>query len=1582
MRTIASRSVPRIRGPLGGLWRCASPSSQPACRGRVASLLALLVSVLALAGVCAGPAAANTAVTSNITANTTWTLAGSPYDIDGSTLSVAEGVTLTLEPGVTVDFNAGQYATFFVKGTIKSLGSASSPVVFTSSQALLGGGAPGQYTGVTVESGNASSQFSYTDFYYGAKGSGAFYNYRALYATKGSTIAVDHSVFEHNAYTGIQVFEATANISYSTVANNGGGLSNSNGLLNVSHSTIAKNTEDGVWLGVLESSTEPGSSFMYDTIAENGIVGINDVDNSCTSALSKYPHGEYNNIFANDPSSLAQKQLQTTYTCKALAVDWENNYWGGEAYFYHNNEHCSETSTPYGGHVAYSWSKPEHSYEIPVGPVSSGKAVYTKTFEGKEVIFGCGWDTVNITNILLSPIANGAPEPTGSVLYGGGRSLAAPNLVKLYCGDPVNCVTGNFYETYTDLHVPGLNGGLTFMRSYNSQVAANGTHGPFGYGWSFEFGESLSLDPSGQSATVTNADGSTVTFTKLEGVWTVPAWVQATLVQNGEGVFTYTLPDQRAFTFSSSGVLQKITDRNGNATTLTYVSGRLETVTDPAGRKLTLAYNAEGLVESVKDPMGHTVKYAYEGGNLKSVTEPGEASARWQFKYDSSREITEVIDGRGGTVVNKYDGSHRVTEQKDPLERKTTWSYASGETKVTLPTGSVTRALFSKDLPTSVTHAYGTSSASTTSYGYDENDNLISVTDPNSHITKYGYDGQGNRTSVVDPNEHETKWTYDSTHDVLSVTTPKGEKTTIERDSHGNATSISRPAPGSTTQTTKYEYDSHGDLTSTEDPLKRITKYGYDAHGDRTSETDPVGDKRTWEYDEDSQETATVSPRGNVEGGEPAKYKTTIERDAQERPVKVTDPLGHETKYAYDANGNLETQTDPNGHTTSYTYDADNEQVKVKEPNGTVTETGYDGAGQVISQADGDKHETKYVRNLLEQVTEVIDPLGRKTTKEYDAAGNLKALTDPAKRTATYTYDPANRLKEVTYSDGKTHAVKYEYDADGDRTSMVDGTGTTSYTYDQLDRLTESKDGHGDKTSYEYDLANEQTKITYPNAKSVTRAYDKAGRLETVADWLEHTTKFAYDPDSNLTTVTFPTGTSNVDKYAYDNAGRMSEVAMSKGAETLASLVYARDSDGQVKTITSKGLPGEEKPGYEYDTNNRLTKAAATAYEYDAANNTTKVGTGAYTYDKANELETGPSLKYAYDELGERTKTTPSTGPATSYGYDQAGDLISVERPKEGEVAEIKDTYAYDGDGLRASQTISGTTTYLTWDVTESLPLILGDGTNSYVYGPGGLPVEQVSSGGTVTYLHHDQQGSTRLLTGSTGAVTATTTFDAYGNKTGSTGTGTTPLGYDAQYTSTDTGLIYLRARVYDPATAQFLTTDPLAGITRTTYNYAGQNPLTYSDPSGLVFGIPGTPTNGEVLSAVGKFGETVGGAALAGAEYLGGLAVKAGETIVELARYASPAVIAGICLAAPEACESALTIGLVLDTGMEGYEIASNPADALEGSRHMSMLDYFSGLDERLAFMGPALAAAELSSVDAALQGAGRPGGGLVLVC
>ena len=153
---------------------------------------------------------------------------------------------------------------------------------------------------------------------------------------------------------------------------------------------------------------------------------------------------------------------------------------------------------------------------------------------------------------------------------------------------------------------------------------------------------------------------------------------------------------------------------------------------------------------------------------------------------------------------------------------------------------------------------------------------------------------------------------------------------------------------------------------------------------------------------------------------------------------------------------------------------------------------------------------------------------------------------------------------------------------------------------------------------------------------------------------------------------------------------------MAKGTETLASLAYTRDDDGQVEKATSTGLPDAGETKYTYDENNRLTKAGSTEYEYDAANNPTKAGPNNNTFNEGDELEKGGGVEYAYDELGERTKATPSSGPVTAYGYDQAGDLTSVERPEGESKPKIEDSYAYNGEGLRTSQTINGTTSYCT----------------------------------------------------------------------------------------------------------------------------------------------------------------------------------------------------------------------------------------------------------------------------------------------
>jgi len=192
-----------------------------------------------------------------------------------------------------------------------------------------------------------------------------------------------------------------------------------------------------------------------------------------------------------------------------------------------------------------------------------------------------------------------------------------------------------------------------------------------------------------------------------------------------------------------------------------------------------------------------------------------------------------------------------------------------------------------------------------------------------------------------------------------------------------------------------------------------------------------------------------------------------------------------------------------------------------------------------------------------------------------------------------------------------------------------------------------------------------------------------------------------------------------------------------------------------------------------------------------------------------------------YDQQGNRTSVLPLTGAATTLGYDQANRLTSTA------------TYAYNGDGLRTAKTVSGITTTETWDTSTSIPTLLTDGTTAYIYGPDGLPIEQVSASGTL-YYHHDQLGSTRALTNSSGAVVASYTYDPYGNLKAQTGTVDTPLRWNGQYQDSESGLYYLRARYYDPATGQFLSRDPLVAVTGSAYGYAADNPLNVVDHLGL----------------------------------------------------------------------------------------------------------------------------------------------------
>jgi RHS repeat-associated protein len=190
-------------------------------------------------------------------------------------------------------------------------------------------------------------------------------------------------------------------------------------------------------------------------------------------------------------------------------------------------------------------------------------------------------------------------------------------------------------------------------------------------------------------------------------------------------------------------------------------------------------------------------------------------------------------------------------------------------------------------------------------------------------------------------------------------------------------------------------------------------------------------------------------------------------------------------------------------------------------------------------------------------------------------------------------------------------------------------------------------------------------------------------------------------------------------------------------------------------------------------------------------------------------------------------------GQAQTLTFDQANRLTKY-------TAASNISYGYDGDSLRMCKLAgssnqpcqAGGNIQFLWDVAGSLPLLLKDGTTSYIYGPRGLPLEQVS-GSTSLWYHHDQIGSTRLVTSSTGVSQATYTYDPFGGLASSTGSIINPFRFTGQYQDTESGLYYLRARFYDPIVGQFLSVDPIIGSTRSPYAYVNDAPINRTDPTG-----------------------------------------------------------------------------------------------------------------------------------------------------
>ena len=715
-------------------------------------------------------------------------------------------------------------------------------------------------------------------------------------------------------------------------------------------------------------------------------------------------------------------------------------------------------------------------------------------------------------------------------------------------------------------------------------------------------------------------------------------------------------------------------------------------------------YDSSTLVGYVYITNGDVREYYNLDGLLTRIEYQGNESI--DLVYDMSDRLTTVTNEHGKTLTLSYNGNDQVSSAVTP--------------------------------------------AGTFSYSYDSNDNLETVTKPDSEVVTYHYeDGLSLNALTGITDEAGTRI---ETYEYDFEGRPTGSTVT----SAGDNTFISYNSDDSTTVTNGLGKDTTY-YFSTINGFRRIVEvageetancaasnqyYAYDTLGRMTSKTDWEGNETTYAYNSDGLVISVTRGYGTSEA-----QTTTTTHDSVLRKPDIITQTGKTTDYDYDSEGRVTSitvsdtatsearttsytynsdDTDSNGNTilgrlasvdgsrtdvtdtTSYIYDSSKRLIKTTNALGHESETlSFDSANRPTLIEDANNVQTQFVYDTLGRVSSSTQAYGTgsaaTTSYTYDDVGNVLTITAPNSSVITYAYNDNNRLELIT--DGLGHKKFITYNALGDVDYVAYRNAynvTKSYTgnvYDELSRVIESSVGASINTNYDYDKNSNVTNITDGNFNATSFAFDGLNRLSQETDALSGVTSYDLnDLDQNEGT-TDPR--SNTTSYTYNSFGDvLTETSPDRGAIT-----YTYDKAGNMLTRTDARA---ETVTYTYDALNRIT---STTYASDANLNQT------FTYDAVSGCgvsigrlcsvtDAGGTTDYIYDVLGRLTDVTETRGTlsfTTSYGYDASGTLTGITLPSGRIIA-----YGLNANGqvssiTEGSNTLASGITYIPFGGIENL---------------------------------------------------------------------------------------------------------------------------------------------------------------------------------------------------------------------------------------------------------------------------------------
>lgn len=696
------------------------------------------------------------------------------------------------------------------------------------------------------------------------------------------------------------------------------------------------------------------------------------------------------------------------------------------------------------------------------------------------------------------------------------------------------------------------------------------------------------------------------------------------------------------------GFLGSRTDWNGVVTTYAHDARGNETqrVEDATGlaRAFTTTWSTDFRVPTQIVGPNLTVNFTYDAaGNLTRREEIDTSNSRkpvsraWTYTWNALGLLTSVTGPRTDVTQATsytYDAQGNLATSTNALNHVTT-----------------VNAVNAAGLPTSVTDENGVVTLMT----YDPLGRIstVSVQGPTPATTTFGYDANGLLTSVTAANNVTLTYGYDDAHRLMSI-----------RDASGNAMAFALDAMGNRTQT---------QVQTGSAQVLMANSATFDSLGRLLTSIGAANQATRYEYDNNGNLTKLIDPRNAV---------TQTAFDPLNRVRQVTDALNGVTKLAYDAQDNVTSVTDARLHATTYAVNGFGFVTQVVSPDSGSTSYTYDLAGNVLSRTDARRVTTNYTYDALDRpLTRTYSNSAENVTYGYDSTANgnpgrgrLTSLTDAA-GTASFVSDAyGNRISEMRTIGGVTYTTSYGYDLAGNLTKITYPSGLiVNYQRDALGQIS-GVTMQVNAAAAPVTLASNITYLpfgpmqsaTLGNGVQIANNYDLDYRLsgtQATGATTVQTLTLAYDGADNITSITDGVSANLSQTFEYDLVGRVKKAVGPYGTDN-----YTYDALGNRLTRSLTNGATTTSTTYTYaSTNNRLaseaTGSTTLGFTYDAngALAATKVGKttqASYTYNNDARLATAGSAALKYNGFGQRSIETV-TGGGTHFIFAPDGSVLA-----------------------------------------------------------------------------------------------------------------------------------------------------------------------------------------------------------------------------------------------------------------------------------------------------------------------------------